>query len=64
MDIQTLKYYVCVAESLSFTEAASQKGVSQSAISQQIFELYKFRFIMCNFTIQKQLLTRPTGCKR
>ncbi|TGE38383.1 LysR family transcriptional regulator [Desulfosporosinus fructosivorans] len=41
MDIQTLKYYVCVAESLSFTEAASQTGVSQSAISQQISELEK-----------------------
>lgn len=41
MDLQTLQYFVSVAESLSFTEAAMQTGVSQSAISQQISELEK-----------------------
>jgi len=41
MDIQKLKYFVAVAESLSFTDAATQMGVSQSAISQQISELEK-----------------------
>ncbi|QDR81451.1 LysR family transcriptional regulator [Sporomusa termitida] len=41
MDIQKLKYFVSVAESLSFTEAAAQHGISQSAISQQISELEK-----------------------
>lgn len=50
MDIQTLKYYVSVAESLSFTEAAVQTGVSQSAISQQISELEK--------TLGAQLIVR------
>ncbi len=41
MDIQKLKYFIAVAESLSFTEAATQTGVSQSAISQQISDLEK-----------------------
>ena len=41
MDIQKLKYFVSVAESLSFTAAAAETGVSQSAISQQISELEK-----------------------
>jgi len=41
MDIQKLKYFVSVAETLSFTDAATQTGVSQSAISQQISELEK-----------------------
>ena len=39
MDIQKLKYFVAVAESLSFSEAASNVGISQSAMSQQIAEL-------------------------
>jgi DNA-binding transcriptional LysR family regulator len=39
VDIQKLKYFVSVAESLSFTEAAVQHNISQSAISQQISEL-------------------------
>jgi DNA-binding transcriptional LysR family regulator len=41
MDIQKLKYFASVAESLSFTEAATQHGISQSAISQQISDLEK-----------------------
>lgn len=41
MDIQKLKYFIAVAESLSFTDAATQVGISQSAISQQISELEK-----------------------
>jgi len=41
VDIQKLKYFVSVAESLSFTSAAAETGVSQSAISQQISELEK-----------------------
>jgi DNA-binding transcriptional LysR family regulator len=39
MDLKVLKYYISVAQSLSFTEAAARNGVSQSAISQQISEL-------------------------
>lgn len=41
MDTQKLKYFIAVAESLSFSEAAVNVGISQSAISQQIAELEK-----------------------
>lgn len=39
MDIRQLKYFVAVAEKLSFTEAAKTLFVAQSAVSQQISEL-------------------------
>lgn len=39
MDIRQLKYFVAVAEKLSFTEAAKTLYVAQSAVSQQISEL-------------------------
>ena len=41
MDTQRLKYFVAVAEYSSFSDAASNLGISQSAISQQIAELEK-----------------------
>lgn len=41
MDIRQLKYFVAVAEKLSFTEAAKSLFVVQSAVSQQISELEK-----------------------
>lgn len=39
MDTQKLKYFIALAECLSFSEAASKVGISQSAMSQQIAEL-------------------------
>lgn len=39
MDIRQLKYFMAVAEKLSFTEAAKSLYVAQSAVSQQISEL-------------------------
>ncbi len=41
MDIKQLKYFIAVAEKLSFTEAAKSLFVAQSAVSQQISELEK-----------------------
>ena len=41
MDIRQLKYFIAVAEKLSFTEAAKSLFVAQSAVSQQISELEK-----------------------
>ena len=41
MDIKHLKSFMAVAECLSFTEAARQLYVAQSAVSQQIAELEK-----------------------
>ena len=41
MDIKQLKYFIAVAEKLSFTEAAASLFVAQSAVSQQIAELEK-----------------------
>lgn len=41
MDVKQLKYFVAVAESLSFTEAAKSLYVAQSAVSQQIAQLEK-----------------------
>lgn len=39
MDIRQLKYFIAVAECLSFTEASKQLYVAQSAVSQQIRDL-------------------------
>lgn len=39
MDIRQLRYFISVAENLSFTEAAKQLFVAQSAVSQQIADL-------------------------
>ena len=41
MDIRQLKYFIAVAEKLSFTEAAKSLFVAQSAVSQQISEMEK-----------------------
>ncbi len=41
MDIRQLKYFIAVAEKLSFTEAAKSLYVGQSAVSQQISEMEK-----------------------
>lgn len=41
MDIRQLRYFIAVAEHLSFTEAANRLFVVQSAVSQQIAELEK-----------------------
>lgn len=38
MDTQKLKYFIAVAECLSFSEAALNAGISQSATSQQTIE--------------------------
>ena len=38
-DIQKLRYFIALAECSSFTEAAAQLGISQSAVSQQMAEL-------------------------
>lgn len=40
-DIQKLRYFIALAECSSFTEAAAQLGISQSAVSQQMAELEK-----------------------
>lgn len=39
MDINQLKYFICVAEHLNFTKAAEKLYISQTAISQQIKSL-------------------------
>ena len=39
LDLRQLRYFIKVAEHLSFTEAANQLFVAQSAISQQIADL-------------------------
>src|SRR5262245_22491844 len=36
MELRTLKYFTAVAESLSFSVAASKLGLSQSAMSRQV----------------------------
>ncbi len=41
MDIRQLKYFISVAEHLSFTKASKQLFVAQSAVSQQIADLEK-----------------------
>ncbi|SCY96349.1 LysR family transcriptional regulator [Alkaliphilus peptidifermentans] len=41
MDIRQLRYFISVAEHLSFTEASKQLFVAQSAVSQQIADLEK-----------------------
>jgi len=39
MDVQKLRYFLSIANNLSFTDAGVEMGVSQSAISQQLTEL-------------------------
>lgn len=41
MDIRQLRYFISVAENLSFTDAAKDLFVAQSAVSQQIADLEK-----------------------
>ena len=42
MDINQLKYFIAVVETLNFTEAARRNGLTQPAISHHIGELEKF----------------------
>lgn len=61
MDIRQLKYFIAVAEKLSFTEAAKSLFVAQSAVSQQISELEKkLGFPLFNRTRRSVKLT-PAG---
>jgi DNA-binding transcriptional LysR family regulator len=39
MDIQSLRYFVCVGEHLSFTQAAKALFISQPALSNKIVDL-------------------------
>ena len=39
MELRHLRYFAAVAETLSFTQAAAECGVAQSALSQQIARL-------------------------
>ena len=41
MDINIIKYFVSVAQTLNFSEAARQNFVSQSTVSRGIIEMEK-----------------------
>jgi DNA-binding transcriptional LysR family regulator len=41
MDINQLKYFIAVAQTLNFSEAARRSGISQPSISHSISELEK-----------------------
>ncbi len=61
MDIRQLKYFVAVAEKLSFTEAAKSLFVAQSAVSQQISELEKKMGILLFNRTRRSVKLTPAG---
>ena len=50
MNTNQLRYFVAAAESKSFTKAADQYYISQTAITQQIRVLEEILGVMCIFT--------------
>jgi len=61
MDIKQLKYFVAVAETLSFTEAAKSLYVAQSAVSQQIAQLEKKMDILLFDRNRRWVKLTPAG---
>lgn len=63
MDIQQLRYFVCIAKYLNFTKAAEECFVAQTTISYQISELEnELGFRLFNRDKKSVSLTGPGAC--
>ena len=59
MDLNQLKYFISVVETLNFTEAARRNGLTQPAISHHISELEKF--LEVHISVYRLFQTFPKG---
>jgi DNA-binding transcriptional LysR family regulator len=63
MDINQLKYFIAVAQTLNFTEAARRNGITQPAISHRISELEKYLGSQLFIRNRRSVMLTDTGSK-